>query len=141
MAVPSANTIVLFMLSALALNLSPGPSILFILTRCMAQGRRAAIVSVFGLATASLLQALGAALGLTTVFLYSPVAFAMVKYCGAAYLVYVGVRGFRQGGIAGLGAVPNTSGPPPLSTAFWQGLITDLLNPKLLLFFFAFFPQ
>jgi len=64
MAVPSANTIVLFMLSALALHLSPGPSILFILSRCMAEGRRAAIVSVFGLATASVVQALAAAFGL-----------------------------------------------------------------------------
>src|SRR4051794_33295443 len=68
MAVPSANTVVLFMLSALALNLSPGPSILFILSRCMAEGRRAAIVSVFGLATASVVQALAAAFGLATLF-------------------------------------------------------------------------
>ena len=93
MAVPRADTIALFMLSALALNLSPGPSILYILSRCMGQGRRAGIVSVLGLATAAVLQAFAAAFGLSALFVYSPLAFAIVKYCGAAYLVYLGLRG------------------------------------------------
>jgi threonine/homoserine/homoserine lactone efflux protein len=137
----SANTIVLFMLSALALNISPGPSILFILSRCMSEGRRAAIVSVFGLATASLLQAVATAFGLATLFVYSPVAFALVKYCGAAYLVYLGLRGLVAGGVAGGAAATPREGKSKLATAYWQGVLTDLLNPKLLLFFFAFLPQ
>jgi threonine/homoserine/homoserine lactone efflux protein len=141
MAVPSANTVVLFMLAALALNLSPGPSILFILSRCMAEGRRAAIVSVFGLATASVVQALAAAFGLATLFLYSPLAFGIVKYCGAAYLVYLGLRGFLAGGLAGVAGTSARKADPSLAAAYWQGVITDLLNPKLLLFFFAFLPQ
>jgi hypothetical protein len=76
--VPSANTITVFMLSAWALNISPGPSIVFILSRCMGQGRRAGVVSAFGLATASLIHAVAAALGLTTLFLYSPLALLAV---------------------------------------------------------------
>ena len=104
MIVPSANTILLFMLSALALNLSPGPSMLFILSRCMAEGRRAGVVSVFGLASAAVLQALAAAFGLAALFLYSALAFAVVKYCGAAYLVYLGLRGLITGGLSAIAA-------------------------------------
>jgi threonine/homoserine/homoserine lactone efflux protein len=72
---PSLQTVVLFMASALALNLTPGPAILFILSRCLGQGRTAAIVSVFGLATASVIHAVAAAFGLSAVFAYSPIAF------------------------------------------------------------------
>src|SRR5258708_40344165 len=86
---PSSHSIVLFMVSALALNLSPGPSILYILSRSIGQGREAGLVSVLGLATATLIHAMAAALGLSTLFVYSPVAFAVVKYLGAAYLIYL----------------------------------------------------
>src|SRR5215213_5897950 len=141
MVMPSANTIIVFMLSALALNIWPGPSILFILSRCMGQGRRAGVVSAFGLATASLIQAVAAALGLTTLFLYSPLAFEILKYLGAAYLIYLGIRGFLRGGIAGVAGSPTRKREPSLAVVYWQGVLTDLLNPKLLLFFFAFLPQ
>lgn len=137
---PSPRTMALFMVAALALNLTPSPAILFILSRCLGQGRRVAVVSVFGLAAASLIQAVAAALGLSALLLYSPLAFATVKYCGAAYLVYLGVAGFRAGGIAGIASRVRGS-RRSLARAFWQGLLTDLLNPKLPLFFFAFLPQ
>src|SRR5882762_1988161 len=77
--------------AALALNLSPGPSILYILSRSVGQGREAGLVSVLGLATATLTHALAMALGLSALFLYSPLSFAIVKYLGAAYLIYLGV--------------------------------------------------
>src|SRR3954451_7314204 len=112
-----------------------------ILSRCMGQGRRAGVVSAFGLATASLIQAVAAALGLTTLFLYSPLAFEIVKYLGAAYLIYLGIRGFLRGGIAGVAGSPTREREPSLVVVYWQGVLTDLLNPKLLLFFFAFLPQ
>jgi len=99
---PSWQTIAVFMISALALNLTPGPAILFILSRCLGQGRSAAVVSVFGLATASVMHAVAAAFGLSALFVYSPLAFAIVKYCGAGYLVYLGIAGFLSGGIAGI---------------------------------------
>ena len=138
---PSPQTIALFMASALALNLTPGPAILFILSRSFGQGRAAAIVSVFGLATASVVQALAAAFGLSALFVYSPIAFAVVKYCGAAYLVYLGIAGFLSGGLSGIANRAETRRPRSLASAYWQGLLTDLLNPKLLLFFFSFLPQ
>jgi threonine/homoserine/homoserine lactone efflux protein len=81
---PRLQTIALFMVSALVLNLTPGPAVLFILSRCFGEGREAAVVSVFGLATASVIHAVAAAFGLSALFLYWPLAFAVVKYCGAA---------------------------------------------------------
>ena len=141
MIIPRADTIILFMLSALALNLSPGPSILYILSRCMGQGRRAGIVSVLGLATAAVLQAFAAAFGLSALFVYSPLAFAIVKYCGAAYLIYLGLRGLFAGGVVGAAAAVASGPQRSLRAVYWQGVLTDLLNPKLLLFFFSFLPQ
>lgn len=138
---PELHTIVLFMLAALALNLTPGPAILFILSRCLGEGRDAAVVSVFGLATASILHAVAAAFGLAALFAYSPLAFDIIRYCGAAYLVWLGISGFLKGGIAGLVAPVVNCTRPSFSTIYWQGLVTDLLNPKLLLFFFSFLPQ
>jgi len=139
--VPSPQTIALFMIAALALNLTPGPAILFILSRSFGQGRAAAVVSVFGLATASVIQAVAAAFGLSVLFVYSPLAFAIVKYSGAAYLVYLGIAGFLSGGLAGIVGRAETDRRRSLARAYWQGLLTDLLNPKLLLFFFSFLPQ
>jgi threonine/homoserine/homoserine lactone efflux protein len=129
------------MATALALNVTPGPAILFILSRCLGQGRAAAIVSVFGLATASIIHAIAAAFGLSALFLYSPIAFDVIKYCGAAYLVYLGVSGFLKGGIGGISAGVHSSARPSLVRVYWQGVLTDLLNPKLLFFFFSFLPQ
>jgi len=138
---PSPQTIALFMAAALALNLTPGPAVLFIISRCLGEGRAAAVVSVFGLATASVIQAVAAAFGLSALFVYSPLAFAIVKYCGAAYLIYLGIAGLRSGGITGLAGKIEGTRAVSLKRAYFQGLLTDLLNPKLLLFFFSFLPQ
>jgi threonine/homoserine/homoserine lactone efflux protein len=138
---PAPHTIALSMISALALNLTPGPAILFVLSRALGQGRQAAVVSVFGLATSSVIYPVAAAFGLAALFMYWPLAFAVIKYCGAGYLIYLGITGFRAGGIDGLAG--QATGPRPLSLAkvYRQGVLTDLLNPKLLLFFFSFLPQ
>jgi threonine/homoserine/homoserine lactone efflux protein len=139
---PTAQSILLFMAAALALNLTPGPSILYILSRCMAEGRTAGIVSALGLGTAALAHAVAAALGLSTLFLYSPIAFALLKYLGAAYLLYLGLRGLFSG--AGLAAPSQAAGRRrvrSLWAAYRQGVLTDLVNPKLALFFIVFLPQ
>jgi threonine/homoserine/homoserine lactone efflux protein len=109
--------------------------------RCLGEGRAAATVSVFGLATASIVHAIAAAFGLSALFSYSPVAFNVVKYCGAAYLVYLGISGLIKGGIAGAIARVGNRSRTSLVKIYWQGFLTDLLNPKLLLFFFSFLPQ
>jgi threonine/homoserine/homoserine lactone efflux protein len=138
---PSLQTIGLFMATALALNLTPGPAILFILSRCLGHGRAAAIVSVFGLATASIIHAVAAAFGLSAVLMYSPIAFDIIRYCGAAYLVYLGVSGFLKGGLSGIATQIESRTRPSLGRIYWQGFLTDFLNPKILLFFFSFLPQ
>ena len=137
---PSSHSIILFMVSALALNLSPGPSILYILSRSLGQGREAGLVSVFGLATATLIHAMATALGLSTLFVYSPVAFAVVKYLGAAYLIYLGVSALLSRG-AFHTATRASAAPLPLGAVYRQGVVTDLLNPKVALFFISFLPQ
>ena len=138
---PRVQTIMLFMATALALNLTPGPSILFILSRCLGRGRSAAIASVFGLATASIIQALAPAFGLSALFVYSPLGFDIIKYCGATYLIYLGVSSFLKSGIAGVTECISGVRRPSFMKSYYEGLVTDLFNPKLLLFFFAFLPQ
>jgi len=136
---PTTHSILLFMAAALALNLSPGPSILYILSRSVGQGREAGLVSVLGLATATLTHALAMALGLSTLFLYSPLAFAVVKYLGAAYLIYLGVSALLSRG-AFHTATRASAAPLPLGAVYRQGVVTDLLNPKVALFI-SFLPQ
>jgi len=87
------------------------------------------------------IHAVAASFGLSALFVHSPLAFAMVKYCGAGYLVYLGITGFLSGGIAGIADRVVPGRRRSLTSAYCQGLLTDLLNPKLLLFFFSFLPQ
>lgn len=135
---PATETIVLFMAAALALNVTPGPSIAYVMSRSFGQGRTAGLVSAVGLATGSLLHAIGAALGLSALVAYSPMAFAVIKYLGAAYLVYLGVGLLRQRSVLLPDAVPPRLS---LSRVYWQGVLTEILNPKIALFFLSFLPQ
>jgi threonine/homoserine/homoserine lactone efflux protein len=135
---PTIETIMLFMGAALALNVTPGPSIAYVMSRSFGQGRTAGLVSALGLGTGSLLHAIAATLGLSAIVTYSPAAYAVVKYLGAAYLVYLGVSLLRQRALQLTDAVlPNLS----LSRVYWQGLLTEILNPKIALFFLSFLPQ
>src|SRR5436309_8238296 len=135
---PATETIVLFMAAALALNVTPGPSIAYVMSRSFGQGRTAGLVSAVGLVTGSLLHAIGATLGLSAVVAYSPMAYAVIKYLGAAYLVYLGVGLLRQRTVRVADAVlPRLS----LSRVYWQGVLTEILNPKIALFFLSFLPQ
>jgi len=135
---PASETILLFMAAALALNVTPGPSIAYVMSRSFGQGRTAGLVSAVGLGTGSLLHAVGSALGLSAVVAYSPVAFAVIKYLGAAYLVYLGVGLLRQRTVRLADAVPPRL---TLSRVYWQGVLTEILNPKIALFFLSFLPQ
>lgn len=127
-----------FMGAALALLLIPGPAVLYITARSASQGRVAGLVSVLAIETANFIQALAAALGLSAILLSSALAFDVVKYLGAAYLIYLGIRKLLVDD-SGLGdeAVKQES----LSRIYWQGLAINILNPKTALFFLAFLPQ
>ena len=127
-----------FMAAALALLLIPGPAVLYITARSANQGRMAGIISVLAIETANFLQAIAAALGLSAILLSSALAFDVVKYLGAAYLIYLGIRKLLVSEEeAGNGVIE----PESLSRIYWQGLVVNLLNPKTALFFFAFLPQ
>lgn len=128
----------LFMGAALALLLIPGPAVLYITARSASQGRTAGLVSVLAIETANFLQAVAAALGLSAILLSSALAFDVVKYLGAAYLIYLGIRKLMASG----GTVENeTVKRESLSRIYWQGFAVNILNPKTALFFFAFLPQ
>ncbi len=135
---PALSTIALFLLAALGLLLIPGPSVLYILTHSVAQGKRAGLASVLGIELAGLIHAIAAALGLSALLLTSALAFSIVKYLGAAYLIYLGIRTLlareeRQQTAA--------SAPKSLSQLLTRGFLVNLLNPKTALFFYAFLPQ
>jgi threonine/homoserine/homoserine lactone efflux protein len=127
-----------FLAAALALLLVPGPAVLYITARSANQGRLAGLVSVLAIETANFLQAVAATLGLSAILLSSALAFDVVKYLGAAYLIYLGVRKL----LARAEEVENeTIKPESLARIYWQGFAINLLNPKTALFYFAFLPQ
>jgi len=135
---PSLQTLALFLLAALTLLLIPGPAVLYIVTRSAQHGRRAGFASVLGVEAAGLVHALAAALGLSAILLASATAFEIVKYAGAAYLVYLGIRTLLSR------EAPAAESPPAetrLRSHFGRGMLVNLLNPKTALFFYAFLPQ
>jgi threonine/homoserine/homoserine lactone efflux protein len=127
-----------FIGATLALLLVPGPAVLYITARSANQGRIAGLVSVLAIETANFLQAVAAALGVSAILLSSALAFDVVKYLGAAYLMYLGIRKLLT---------PDTATEAEgvqkesLSRIYWQGFFVNILNPKTALFFFAFLPQ
>ena len=135
---PDPSKLTLFVLAALGLLLIPGPAVLYIVARSIDQGRRAGIVSVLGIGLGSLVHVTAAALGLSALLMSSALAFSIVKYLGAVYLIYLGIRKLRE-----KPAVIATESvkPQPLGRIFRQGIVVNVLNPKTALFFFAFLPQ
>lgn len=135
---PEPATLLVFAVAAIALIAVPGPNLLYIGARSMSEGRRAGLVSVLGVETGTLLHVAAAAVGLSALVASSAVAFAFVKYAGAAYLVFLGVRALLADD------PPADAGPAPavsLARAYRQGVLVQLLNPKVALFFLAFLPQ
>ena len=129
----------LFILSGLLLNITPGQDTLYIVGRTMSQGRRAGLLSVLGIVTGSVIHTLAAAFGLSAILATSAMAFTIVKMVGAAYLIYLGVK-----------MLLDRSAAPTVAREFqregdWMiyraGLLTNVLNPKVALFFMAFLPQ
>lgn len=135
---PDASTLAVFTLAAFALIVVPGPAVVYVLTQSVAHGRRAGLTSVAGIAAGALVHVVAAAIGLSSLLVSSAIAFNVVKYLGAAYLVYLGVRRLlgRDGSIAFVDAPPK-----PLRRLFRDGFVVEVLNPKVALFFLAFLPQ
>ncbi len=135
---PTFTTIALFLGAGLGLVVIPGPNIVYIVTRSVDQGKRAGLVSALGVETATLVHVTAAALGLSALLLSSALAFAVVKYVGAAYLIFLGLRTLLSRQPSHQEIVVE---PKPLSRIYVQGVVVNLLNPKTALFFFAFLPQ
>ena len=128
----------LFLLASALLLLTPGPAVLYIIARSVDHGRRAGLVSVCGIEVGNLVHVLAATLGLSALLLSSALAFTIVKYLGAVYLVYLGLRKlFTRQAIPG----PGKRQPQSLGRIFSQGVVVATLNPKTALFFVAFLPQ
>jgi threonine/homoserine/homoserine lactone efflux protein len=134
--VPSLTTLMLFAASTLALLAIPGPSVLYVVARTVEQGRTAGLVSVLGLETGALLHVVAAAAGLSALVASSPTAFAALRYGGAAYLLWLGVRTLRRN----RAGAPTALAPASHARLFRDGVLVDLLNPKTALFFLAFLP-
>jgi threonine/homoserine/homoserine lactone efflux protein len=134
---PTAHSLALFLAAGLALNLTPGPDMLYVAARGASEGRAAGVVSALGIGVGTLVHVTLVAAGLAALLAAVPVAYLVLRLGGAAYLVYLGVRALRGG--------PHTSlaqlAPASLGTIFRQGVITNVLNPKVALFFLAFLPQ
>ncbi|OIO71814.1 MAG: LysE family translocator [Zetaproteobacteria bacterium CG_4_9_14_3_um_filter_49_83] len=130
-----------FLLASLVLAVTPGPGVLYILTRSLVQGRRSGLISVAAIALGNLGNALAASIGLAALFAVSSIAFAIVKYAGALYLIYLGIQMLRTPSAthsATHSTMQITGSPAHL---FRDGLMVALLNPKTTLFFAAFLPQ
>jgi threonine/homoserine/homoserine lactone efflux protein len=134
---PDAPALALFMAAGLALNLTPGPDMLYVAARAAAEGRAAGIASTLGIATGTLVHIALVAFGLTALLAAVPVAYTAVRLAGAAYLVYLGVRTLLRPG----GLTERALTPASRWAVFRQGVVTNVLNPKVALFFLAFLPQ
>jgi len=136
---PGWSDLLLFISAALVLLFIPGPAVLYIVARSVEQGRRAGLASASGIATGTLAHVLAATLGLSALLLSSAIAYSVVKYAGAVYLLYLGIKKFRERPAVRdeVKQVPAL----PLRRIYAQGILVQVLNPKTAIFFFAFLLQ
>jgi threonine/homoserine/homoserine lactone efflux protein len=134
---PDSTSMWFFGLAALALLLVPGPSVLYVVFQSAEQGRRVGLASVAGIHLGTLVHVAAASAGLSALIVASSLAFSVVKYAGAAYLVYLGIRKLLERGAE----MQVEHKREPLQRAFVRGTIVNALNPKTALFFLAFLPQ
>ena len=134
------SSYLVFVLACVALILVPGPAQALVLAKTLSGGRKAGALSAIGLNIGTLVHTLAAALGISAILATSALAFSVVKYLGAAYLVWLGIRSLRSRAPAATtaAAAPVSSGP---GSALFQGVAAGVLNPKVALFFLAFLPQ
>jgi threonine/homoserine/homoserine lactone efflux protein len=135
---PAPSTLALFALAALALIAIPGPNMVYVATRSMSEGRRSGFASALGLLTGTLINVAAAAAGLSALIASSATAFNTLRYLGAAYLVFLGLKALIQKDRSDPNAPPK---PVSLARAYRQAIVVQLLNPKVALFFLAFLPQ
>ncbi len=136
--IPTHSSLLLFITGAVVLLVIPGPAVFYIVGRSIDQGRRAGVISALGIATGALVHVTAAALGLSALLVSSATAFSVVKYLGAAYLIFLGLQKLYRGDSFATSDAPEQA---KLGRIFRQGVVVSVLNPKEALFFFAFLPQ
>lgn len=129
----------IFLLSGILLNLTPGSDTIYILGRSMGQGKKAGVISALGISSGALIHTLMVALGLSVILAKSAIAFNFIKYLGAGYLIYLGIKTlvYKKEIVVESGEDKKAS----LKKVYFEGIITNLFNPKVALFFLAFLPQ
>ncbi|MBJ6727676.1 LysE family translocator [Geomesophilobacter sediminis] len=133
------SQLTLFSLASIVLIFTPGPDIIYVVTRGMAQGRRAALAATAGFALGNFVHTFFAVIGLSALIVSSATAFAIVRYAGALYLAWLGVRMIRSR--SGLLPEGTAAGEMQCRSIFRQSIVANVMNPKVALFFLAFFPQ
>ncbi len=132
---PGPTTLLLFALATFLLTVTPGPGVLYVTARSLSQGRRAGFASMFGIESGEVVWLAAAATGVAAVLSASTQALDVLRFAGAAYLIYLGVQRWREVDR------PATPAPARLGRVFAQGFVTQLVNPKVAVFFIAFLPQ
>jgi threonine/homoserine/homoserine lactone efflux protein len=135
---PDPASFAVFLTASIVISITPGPDLTYVFARGLAHGRKAGLVSVAGIVSGLVIHTCLVAFGLAALIAGSDIAFDVIRYLGAAYLIWMGIRLIRSRG--GLEANGKAVGGK-WSTIYLQGLLTNLLNPKILLFFLAFLPQ
>ncbi len=129
----------IFAAAAVGMVLSPGPNMVYLLSRSICQGRRAGFISLLGVVTGFLFHIVCAAAGLTAIFLAVPPAYSVLKYAGAAYLLWLAWQAVRPGGASPF--APRVLPPDSPAKLFRMGFLTNALNPKMAVFYLSIFPQ
>lgn len=133
------NDWLLFAGAALLMVLSPGPNMIYLISRSICQGRKAGVISLFGVVAGFLVHMFAAAIGLTALFMVVPLAYEALKWAGAAYLLYLAWQSVKPGASSPFEARQLPQDPP--SRLFLMGFLTNLLNPKIAVFYLSIFPQ
>jgi threonine/homoserine/homoserine lactone efflux protein len=136
---PPARELVVFVTAAMVLLMIPGPAVIYIVTRSVDQGRKAGIASAAGIATGGLTHVIAATLGFSALLVSSATAYSAVRYVGAGYLVYLGIRKYLEH--ASSDGDAGHACPVPLRRVYANAILVQVLNPKSAIFFFAFLPQ
>ena len=133
----ATTTLLAFIGASMIVLLTPGPGVLYVVTRGAVQGRRAGIVSAVGLSAGAFVHVIAAVVGLSAILATSATAFTIVKFAGAAYLIWIGVQAIlSRGGLA----KPDTVAPQPMRRLFLDGVVISIFNPKIAIFFLAYLP-
>lgn len=136
---PDSTTLAVFLFATLMLNITPGPDMLYVIANGVGRGAKAGVVSALGIGGGSIIHTLAGGLGLSAILMSSALAYDVVRYGGAAYLLYLGIKTIvgRANSISGIQPMEQQR----LGKVFRQGVATNVLNPKVALFFLAFIPQ